>query len=54
MAPDLERLARTPMPPRLLGILGHERIEFGLGILVLQKGGPGLPKEPREFRPRVG
>jgi hypothetical protein len=32
------------MSDRLLGILGHEALQLGLGILVLQKGRPGLAK----------
>ena len=47
-------LSPHAMSPRLLGILGHEPLEFGLGILVLQKGRSGLAKEPGEFRPGVG
>jgi hypothetical protein len=47
-------LGPDPMPPRLLGILGHQPLEFRLGILVLQKGRPGLPKEPGELGPGIG
>jgi hypothetical protein len=34
----------------LLGILGHEPLEFSLGILVFQKGRSCLAKNPSEFR----
>ena len=37
-------LGPDAMPDRLLGIFGHEPLEFGLGILVLQKGRAGLAR----------
>jgi hypothetical protein len=45
MAPDFERLARTPCPDRLLGILRHEPLQLGLGPLMLQIGQAGLRED---------
>src|SRR5580704_14058768 len=39
---------------RLLGILRHQVLEFGLGLLVLEVGGPSPGKVAGEFRPGVG
>jgi hypothetical protein len=47
-------LGADAVPCRLSGILGHERLQFGLRILVLQKSRSGLAKQPGEFRPGVG
>src|SRR5258708_2596414 len=41
------------MADRLLGVLGHQAFQFGLGVLVLQKCRSGLAKDPGEFRPRI-
>src|ERR1700674_5157873 len=43
-------LGPDAMAGRLLGVLRHQPFQFGLGILVLQKGHSGLPKDPGEFR----
>ena len=39
---------------RLLGVLGHQPLEFDLGPLMLEKGGAGRAEHAGEFRPRVG
>src|ERR1700687_2609446 len=50
----LRALGPDAMPARLLGILGHQAFQFGLGVLVLEKCGSGLAKNPGEFRPGIG
>jgi hypothetical protein len=47
-------LGAEPMPSRLLGVLRHQAFQFGLGVLVLQEGRPGLAKDGGEFRPGIG
>src|SRR6266853_6510069 len=39
---------------RLLGVLRHQRLQFGLGVLVLQECRSGLAKHTSEFGPSVG
>src|SRR6516225_612257 len=41
------------MPDRLLGILGHQRFELGLGPLVVEKGSPRIAEQARELGPGV-
>jgi hypothetical protein len=41
------------MPDCLLGILGHEALQFDLGVLMLQKCRSGLAKDCGEFRPGI-
>ena len=47
-------LGPDAMPGRLLGILRHQALQFGLGVLVLHEGRSGLAKHRREFRPGIG
>src|SRR3974390_2032876 len=42
------------MADRLLGILGHQRLELGLGALVVEERATGVAEERREFRPGIG
>src|SRR6476660_3358015 len=37
-------LGPDAVPDRLLGILGHERFQFSLSVLVLEERRPSLPK----------
>jgi hypothetical protein len=53
IAPDLDRRPRTPMPERLLGILGDQALQLGLRSFVGDVGFPGRPIEGGEFGPRV-
>src|SRR5262249_49949365 len=39
---------------RFLGVLGHMRLEFRLGILVLEVSFAGAPKHASELRPGIG
>ena len=41
------------MPDRLLGVLRHEALELGLGILMLEVGLSRSPKHAGEFGPSV-
>src|SRR5262249_19970505 len=50
----LGALRAHAVPDRFLGVLRHERLEFALGALVLQKGSAGVAVECREFRPGIG
>src|ERR1700688_2265192 len=50
----LRALGPDAVAGRLLGVLGHQTLEFGLGVLVLEKGVSGLAIDPGEFRPGVG
>src|SRR3974390_1925572 len=42
------------MPDGLLGILRHQRLELGLGALVVEERATGVAEERREFRPGIG
>ena len=42
------------MADRFLSVLGHQGLEFGLGILVLEVSLARAPKHAREFRPGIG
>src|SRR5882724_3981720 len=42
------------VPDRLLGVLGHQALQFGLGVLVLEKRRSALAENPGEFRPGIG
>jgi hypothetical protein len=42
-----------PMPGRLLGILRHEALELGLGLLMLEMGRPSPRKDPSELCPGI-
>src|SRR5215813_9082615 len=42
------------MADRLLGVLGHKRLELCLGILMLEVSLARAPKHAREFRPGIG
>src|SRR5215831_3522266 len=39
---------------RFLGVLGHKRLEFRLGVLVLEVSPARAPKHTSEFRPGIG
>src|SRR5580704_15013637 len=39
---------------RLLGILRHKALQFGLGLFVFEMSHPGPGKDAGEFRPRIG
>jgi hypothetical protein len=54
MAPDFERLARTPWPKASLTSSWHQRLELRLGPLMVERGGAGLPLQVGKFRPGVG
>ena len=41
IAPDFDRLARTPCSNRLLRVLRHEALQFGLGPFMFNKGRVG-------------
>src|SRR6266446_5434272 len=47
-------LSADAMSDCLFGILGHEALQFDLGVLMLQKCGSGLAKDCGEFRPGIG
>ena len=53
MAPDFERLARTPWPIASLASSGIRLFELGLGLFVLEMGRPGPAKTRGEFRPGI-
>src|SRR5262245_27406606 len=38
----------------LLGVLGHKRLEFRLGVLMLKVSLAGAPKHTSKFRPSIG
>src|ERR1700746_2540760 len=42
-----------PVSARLLGILGHQAFQFGFGVLVFDKGLPGVAIDRSEFCPGV-
>ena len=42
------------MAGRFLGVLRHERLEFGLGALVVEKGRARGAEEAGQLGPRVG
>src|ERR1700679_2193530 len=42
------------MPDRLLGILGHQTLEFSLGLLMFEMSRPCLRKDRGELAPRIG
>src|SRR5262245_2316200 len=46
-------LGPHPMPDRLLGVLRHQCLQFGLGILVFEKSRTRAAENPCKFRPRV-
>ena len=54
MAPDFERLARTPWPIASLASSGISPFEFGLGLLVLEEGGAGRAEHAGELGPGIG
>src|SRR5258708_21282137 len=47
-------LGPEAMPDRLLGVLRHQALQLGLGVLVLEKSHSALPKHPGELRPGIG
>ena len=49
----LRALGPHPVPDRLLGVLGHQPLEFELGPLMLEEGGARGPEHPSEFRPGI-
>src|SRR5262245_28782905 len=51
--PRFRPLPSHPVPERLFGVLGHQRLELAPGALVVEKGLPGIAKERCELRPRV-
>src|ERR1700691_356934 len=46
-------LGPDAMTDRLMGVLGHQPFEFGLGLFVLRMGRLGAGKNASEFRPRI-
>ena len=42
------------MADRLLGIVGHQALELGLGLFVLEISRPGPRKDRRKLRPGIG
>ena len=54
MAPDLERLARTPWPIACCASSGTRLFQFSLGALVFEKCRVGSSKRAGEFRPGIG
>jgi hypothetical protein len=42
------------MPDGFLGIVGHQSLQLGLGLLVLEIGRTGSGKDPGKLRPRIG
>src|SRR3954463_13858488 len=49
----LRPLRPNPMPERLLRVLRHQHLEFGLGFVVLHGRGPRPAVHRRELRPGV-
>src|ERR1700732_739327 len=47
-------LGADAVADRLFGILGHQAFQFGLGLLVLEKGGPGRAEYAGELGPGIG
>ena len=47
-------LGSDAVPDCLLCILGHEALQFDLGVLMLQKCRSGLAEDCGEFRPGIG
>ena len=54
MAPDLERLARTPWPMACCASSGTRRFQFSLGALVFEKCRVSSSKRAGEFCPGIG
>src|SRR5271169_4378974 len=52
--PGFRAFGADAMADRLLGILRHQALELGLGLLVLEVGVPGPGKDAGEFRPGIG
>src|SRR5262245_19587110 len=46
-------LGSHPMSDRLLGVFGHECLQFGLGILVFEESRACTAEDASKFRPRV-
>jgi hypothetical protein len=42
------------MPDGLLGVLGHQPLELGLGVLMLNKSRPGPAEHARKLGPGIG
>src|SRR5262249_49603017 len=42
-----------PVADRLLGVLGHQRLEFGSCPLMVEKGRPRIAEQRRELGPGV-
>src|SRR5215472_11587262 len=42
------------MADRLLGVLGHEAFELGLGFLMIEEGAPSAAEHSGEFAPGIG
>ena len=42
------------MADRLLGVLGHQALKLGLGLLMLEMGGAGAGKDAGKLRPGIG
>src|SRR5215218_8475114 len=51
--PGLRALCSHAMSEGLLGVLGHERLQLGPGLLVLDVGRAGSAVHPGELRPGV-
>src|SRR5258708_4628948 len=51
--PGFGALGPDPVPDRLLGVLGHDGLEVGLGPFMLEKCRAGGAKYGREIGPRV-
>src|SRR5437016_63869 len=50
----LGALGANPMADRLLGVLRHQGLEFGLGLLVLEEGRPGRAEHRGKLSPGIG
>src|SRR5271166_1411542 len=52
--PGFRALGSDSVSDRIFGVLRHEAFELRLGILVLEVGPSGAPKDVGEFRPSIG
>src|ERR1700682_939472 len=52
--PGFRPFGPNAMPNRLLGVFGHDPLQFGLGSLVLEKSRPGPAKYAGKLGPGIG